>query len=163
MDKSPPRWRSSTLTSAYQDCNMQLWKKQKTSVFANSWRRSRVILIEKHFMPTCSTITSTTHSAKNWKRWSANWVMWSYSSCAKMYQKYNVLTVFFLGIKELSTALAGNSWLTANPEENFTNWNWMHSLSRTTCSRRCVVMVLDTAKPKNRKSTINLECVEEML
>ena len=28
---------------------MQLWNKEKTSVFANSWRRSRVILIEKHF------------------------------------------------------------------------------------------------------------------
>ena len=30
----------------------------------------------------------------------------------------------------------------------------MHSLSRTTWSRKGVVMVLDTAKPKNRKSTI---------
>ena len=26
---------------------------------------------------------------------SANWVMWSYSNCAKLYRKYNVLTVFF--------------------------------------------------------------------
>ena len=32
--------------------------------------------------------------------------MWSYSSCAKLYQKNNVLTVFFIGIKDLSTALA---------------------------------------------------------
>ena len=31
--------------------------------------------------------------------------MWSNSSCAKLYQKYNVLTVFFVGIKELCTAL----------------------------------------------------------
>ena len=62
---------------------------------------------------------------------SANWVMWSYSSCAKPYQKYNVLTVFFIGIKELCTALADNAWLTANPEESFTNYDWMHSLSRT--------------------------------
>ena len=29
--------------------------------------------------------------------------------------------VFFIGIKELSTALADNSWLTANPEESLTN------------------------------------------
>ena len=36
-------------------------------------------------------------------------------------QKYNVLTVFFLGIKELCTALADNSWLTANPEESWSN------------------------------------------
>ena len=39
---------------------MQLWNKQKTSVFANSWRRSRVILIEKHFKPICIKIASTT-------------------------------------------------------------------------------------------------------
>ena len=32
--------------------------------------------------------------------------MWSYSSCAKLYQKNNVLTVFIIGIKELCTALA---------------------------------------------------------
>ena len=37
--------------------------------------------------------------------------MWSYSGCAKLYQKYNVLNVFSIGIKELSTALADNSWL----------------------------------------------------
>ena len=45
--------------------------------------------------------------------------MWSYSTCAKQYQKYNVLTDFFIGIKELCTALADNPWLTANPEESF--------------------------------------------
>ena len=43
--------------------------------------------------------------------------MWSYSSCAKLYQKYNVLTDCFIGIKELCTALADNPWLTANPEK----------------------------------------------
>ena len=48
---------------------MQLWNKQKTSVFANSWRRSRVILIEKHFKPICSKITSTTHPVTIRKRW----------------------------------------------------------------------------------------------
>ena len=36
---------------------MQLWNKQKTSVFANSWRRSRVILIDELFKPElCETI-----------------------------------------------------------------------------------------------------------
>ena len=30
-------------------------------------------------------------------------------------------SVFFIGIKELSTALADNSWMTANPEESLTN------------------------------------------
>ena len=71
-------------------------------------------------------------SSKIRKRWSANWATWSYSSCAKLYQKYNVLTVFFVGIKELCTALADNAWLTANLEESSTNYDWMHSLSRTT-------------------------------
>ena len=36
-------------------------------------------------------------------------------------QKYNFLTVFFIGIKELWNAPADNSWLTANPEESLTN------------------------------------------
>ena len=44
--------------------------------------------------------------------------MWSYSSCAKQHQKYNVPNVFFIGIKELCTALADNAWFTANPEES---------------------------------------------
>ena len=55
------------------------------------------------------------------KRLSANWAMWSNSSCAKQYQRYNFLTLFFIGIKEFCTALADNAWLTAIPEESFTN------------------------------------------
>ena len=39
------------------------------------------------------------------------------------------LNVFSVGIKELSTALADNSWLKANPEESFINSDWMLSLS----------------------------------
>ena len=35
-------------------------------------KKSKVIFIEQHFKPTCSRITSTTHSAKIRKRWSAN-------------------------------------------------------------------------------------------
>ena len=38
-----------------------------------------------------------------------------------LYQKYNVLTVFFIGIKELCTALADNAWFKANPGESLTN------------------------------------------
>ena len=80
--------------------------------------------------------------------------MWSYSSCVKLYQLYNVLTVCFIGIKELCIALVDISWLTANPEENSTNCDWKHSLSRTTWQRKDVVMVLDMARAKNKKSTI---------
>ena len=36
---------------------------------------------------------------------------------------YKVLTVFFIGIKELCTAFADNAWLTANPEESSTNYD----------------------------------------
>ena len=68
-----------------------------------------------------------------------------------------------IGIKELSTALAGNSWLKANPEENSTNYDWMHSLSRSTWWRNDPLMLLDMARPKYKKSTSGLECVEEML
>ena len=50
--------------------------------------------------------------------------------------KYNVLIVFFIGIKELCTAFADNAWLTANPEESLTNLDCMHSLSRTAWSRK---------------------------
>ena len=58
--------------------------------------------------------------------------VWVSRVCAKLYQKYNVLTVFFIGIKEFYIAFADNSWSTANPEDSLTNWDWMHSLSRTT-------------------------------
>ena len=74
---------------------MQLWNKQKTSVFANSSRRSRVILTEKHFKPNFSKITSATHAVTIRKRWFVKWAMWSYSRCAKLFQEYKVLTVFF--------------------------------------------------------------------
>ena len=83
------------------------------SDFKSLWKRSKIILIE----------------AKIRKWWSANWVMWSHSSCAKLFQKYNVLTVFFIGIKELCTALADNAWLTANPEESLTNKLRLDALS----------------------------------
>ena len=38
-------------------------------------KKSKVILIERHFKPTCSRITSTTHPATIRRRWSADWAM----------------------------------------------------------------------------------------
>ena len=105
--------------SKYQEFHTQLWRKQNISEFKSLYKGSTLILIEQHFMPTCSRITSTIHSAKIRRRWSANWVMWSYSICAKLHQKNNVLIVFFIGIKELCTALADNAWFTASPEDTF--------------------------------------------
>ena len=120
---------------------------QSTRTVKSLYNVSKIILTEQHFMPTRSRITSTTHSAKIRRRWSANWVMWSYSSCAKLYQKFNVLTVLFIGIKELCTALVDNAWLTANSAESLTNYDWMHSLQNRSTKR----------------VPSGLECVEEML
>ena len=61
-----------SLTSEYQDWHMQLWKKQDISEFKSLSKRSKVIFIEKHFKPTCSRITSTTHSATIRRRWCSN-------------------------------------------------------------------------------------------
>ena len=78
-----------------------------------------------------------------------NWTMQSYSSCAKQYRKCNVLNVFSIGIKELSTALEGSSWLKANPEESLINSGWMLSLYPALRKKgRC-----HGVKLKNRKST----------
>ena len=70
---------------------------------------SKHILIEQYFKPICSRKTSTIHSATIRRRWCAKCVMWSHSSCAKLHQKYNVLAVSFIGIKELCIALADNA------------------------------------------------------
>ena len=71
-------------------------REAEVSEFKSLWRRSKIILTEKHFKPTCSRITLTTHSLTIRRRWSATWAMWRYSSCAKLYRKYNVLTVSLL-------------------------------------------------------------------
>ena len=60
---------------------MQWWKKQNIFEFRSFWNWSKIIIIEKPFMPIYSGKTSTTHSAKIRRRWSANWVMWSYWFC----------------------------------------------------------------------------------
>ena len=71
----PHSARKLTLTSECLDCHMQLWNKQTTSVFANSWRRSRVILVDKHFKPICNKIRPITYSVTNRKRWFVKWAM----------------------------------------------------------------------------------------
>ena len=97
-------------------------KGSRTSPSSRACEKDRISSSSReHFMPPCSRVTSTIHSAKIRRRWSVNWVMWSFSSCAKLYPKYNVLTFFVIGIKELCTALADNAWLKANPEESLTN------------------------------------------
>ena len=57
---------------------------------------------------------------------------WGVNQVVRKYQKYNVLTVFLLESRNCVLDLRTNSWLTANPEESLTNWDWMHSLSWTT-------------------------------
>ena len=127
------KW-ASKLISENQDCHTQVVARSRTSPSSRACKKDRKSSSSRS--TSCrlaGRITSTTHSAKIRRRWSANWVMWSYSSCAKLYQKYNVSTVTFTGIKELCTALADNARLTANRRRKFQhNYDWMHSLSRTT-------------------------------
>ena len=59
---------------------------EKRSIRSKS-NHGKILLIEKHYKPTCSTITSITHLTPIRKRWSANWAMWRYSSNAKLYRK----------------------------------------------------------------------------
>ena len=101
---------------------MQLWNKQKTSVFANSWRRSRVIFIEKHFKPICSKITSTTHSVTNRKRWFVKWAMWSYSSYAKQFQKCNAQNAFFYWNQGIVYCTCGHLLRDIKSSRHFHQW-----------------------------------------
>ena len=96
---------------------MQLWKKQKISAFKSSSKRSRVCL----WRSTSSRFAAEWRLQPIRRRWSVNWAMRSYSSCAKQYQKFNVLIVFSIGIKEMSIVFADSSWLKANPEESLKN------------------------------------------
>ena len=52
-----------------------VWSKPKILVFVNSWRRSRVILIDKIFKPICNKVMPTTHLVKNQRRWFGTWAM----------------------------------------------------------------------------------------
>ena len=45
--------------------------------------------------------------------------MWSYSSCAKLYQKYNVLTVFFIGIKAFVYCTCGQCLVDSESRRKF--------------------------------------------
>ena len=45
--------------------------------------------------------------------------MWSYSSCAKLYQKYNVPTVFFIGIKGIVYCTCGHCMIDSESGRKF--------------------------------------------
>ena len=120
MDKSPPRWESSTSTSEYQDCHMQLWKEENISEFKTLSKISKVILIEKHFKATCSRITSTTHSATYSKAMIRELGNVELIRVVRNYgEKYKKFSLYFLlESRNCVSALADNAWLTANPEES---------------------------------------------
>ena len=95
-------------------------------------KRSKIIFIEKFFMPTCSSITSTTHSAKHSKamiRELGNVELFELCETMPEVQCFHCLLYWNQG---MCTAFADNSWLTANPEESLITQDWMHSVSRTT-------------------------------
>ena len=70
-----PSSRRCTSTSGCLDCHMLLWNNPKILVFVNSWRRSRVTLIDKIFKPTYNKTMPTTHLVKNQRRWLRTWAM----------------------------------------------------------------------------------------
>ena len=93
-------------------------------------RRSRVILIEKHFSTICNKITLTIRPATNRIRWFVKWAMWSCLSYGNQVLTCNAQNAIFIGIKELSVALVDISSKKVNPAEVFINGDWMPSQSR---------------------------------
>ena len=78
-------------------------------VFKSSWKRSKAILIEKHFRPTCSRVTCTTHSVTIQKRCFVKWVNVEFE-LSETTRKVQWSECFLYGIKEsdllhLSTSL----------------------------------------------------------
>ena len=71
---------------------------------------------------------------------------------AKQFRKCNAQNAFFIGIKELSVALADISWLKANLIKILACGDWMLSQSRTMSSEKGDRVVLGTAKLRHRKS-----------
>ena len=86
-------------------------RRSRTSPSSRACKKgSKIILIEKHFMPNCSRITSTTHSAKISKAMIRELGNVELFRAVRNYTKStNALTVFFIGNKELCTALADNA------------------------------------------------------
>ena len=82
----------------------------KILVFVNSWRRSRVIIIDKIFKPIYIKVMLTTHSVKNQRRWFGTWTMQSYLSHARQLLRCKAKHAFFVEIKASFTALVGISW-----------------------------------------------------
>ena len=101
---------------------MQLWNKQRTSVFASSWRRSRVIFIEKHFKPICSKMTSTTHSVTIRKRWFVKWAVSSSSSCAKQCQKCKFLRMPSLWNQGIVDCTCGDLLVESEASQHLHQW-----------------------------------------
>ena len=62
VDNNPPTSKKWIMTSKYQNCHLQLWKKQKFSSFESSSRRSK----------TSSSRSTSNRLVTNRKRWSSN-------------------------------------------------------------------------------------------
>ena len=90
--------------------------------------------------------------------------MWSYSSWAKLHQKYNVLTVFFIGIKELCTAFVDNAGFKANREE-IIKWLRLDAIfiQDYVIKERRYPWCSTRQDRGAKRIPLGLECVEEML
>ena len=132
----PSRWikkRTQHWFQSTRDCHTQLWRKQNISEFKSLYNGSRIILIEQHFKPTCSRITSTIHSAKIRRRWSANWGNVELFELCENYTKSTMFSVSSL-LESRNRLLHLRTMLDLQriQKKFLTDLDWMHSLSRTT-------------------------------
>ena len=109
------RWRSTTLTSEYQDCHAVVKEAEYLRV------QELVKRIENHphrealqaDLQQNNVHNPSSNNSKAMIRELGNVELFELCETIP-----NVLNVFFIGIKELSTAPSGSSWLKANPEES---------------------------------------------
>ena len=130
---------------------MQLWNKEKTSVFANSWRRSRVILIEKHFQAVLQENNAYNPFSDESKAMVREMEQCRVIRAVRNNSKSAMLRM--PSLLESRNSLVDISWLKANPAKIFTNDDWMLSQSRTTPSKRGDLVVLGKAKLRHRNSS----------
>ena len=101
---------------------MQLWNKPKISVFANSWRRSRVTLIDKRFKTICNKsndynpFSDEIQEDDSWHgQCRAIWVMWNNSKGA-------MFRMFFYWNQGAIYCTCGHILVASGSSQHFSQW-----------------------------------------
>ena len=133
---------------------MQLWKKQNISEFKSLWKRSKIILIEKHFKPTCSRITSTILSAKIQKstiRELGNVELFELCDTIPKVQFSHWLPYWNQGIVYCT---CGQCMIDSESRRKLNKLRLdALSIPNYVIKKKDLIMVLNMARPKNKKST----------